>query len=142
MDGEPIPWWAELLMILLPLVFTVAGGIMLRIAHRFMQGAVRRRGTVVDVRVNHSTDNDGRRTVTYQPVFEYTDERGVTHRAPVWLSSSGRNFPIGTEKEILANPDYPDTVRLPGFWVYGFGAIFAIVGVVVGVVMVAVFLSG
>lgn len=135
MDDSAFPWWAQLLMALLPIAFIGAGSWMIWSARRFMAGARRCKGVVVDVRVNHSTDSDGRRSVTYQPVFEYHNDAGATVRAPVWLSSSGRNYAIGSERDILVNPAFPEVVRLPGVMVYGFGAIFVVAGILVGIGM-------
>lgn len=116
----------------LPWIFVGVGGWLLWSAHRFMGRAVRTTGTVLEVsrHVSTRTSNGSTRTsVTYKPLFEYTDPDGRTQRAETFLSSSSYNFTIGSDHEILIDPD-GGSVRMPGFWVYGFGGIFGGIGLV------------
>lgn len=126
----------------LPWIFIGVGGWLVWSARRFMRRAIRTRGRVLHVtsRVSTSTSNGNTSTsVTYQPKFEYTDADGRTQQAQTFLSSSSYNFAIGSEHDILIDPQ-GGSVRMPGFWVYGFGAIFAAFGLIFAVVGIVVFL--
>ena len=119
-----------------PWIFVAVGAWMIWSAHKFMQKAVRTRGTVVEVHRKTSTtsrDDSTRTVTTFQPVFEYQGEDGSTKRGLTWMASTSYNYAIGSEHEILVNPD-DETVRVPGFMIYGFGAIFGGIGLVVGIV--------
>lgn len=131
---DDLGFWEKVLIYgmlgVLPWIFVAAGGWLLWSAHKFMGRAVKAKGTVLTVsrHVSTRTSNGGsRRSVTYKPTFEYTDPAGQTRRAETFLSSSGYNFEIGSQHEILIDPN-GGSVRMPGFWVYGFGALFAVIG--------------
>lgn len=133
--------WEKLLIYfllgVLPWIFVVAGAWLVWSAHQFMSRAVKVRGTVVNVRTKMSTSsssNSNRPVTSYQPEFEYVDAGGNKVRGATFLFSTSYNFPVGTEKEILADPENPDKVRMPGAMIYGFGAILAGVGLVFGIV--------
>ncbi|MEM6622213.1 MAG: DUF3592 domain-containing protein [Pseudomonadota bacterium] len=119
---------ASLLLYGLPWLFVAVGGGLLWRARRFMQVAQRVTGTVIRVGVHRSTgSNSG---PTYKPVFEFHDPNGYRHEAETFLSASSYNFPIGQQREILVDPSEPTKCRIPGFWVYGFGAIFLVGGLI------------
>ena len=121
-----------------PWIFVAAGVWLMIRAHRFMKDARRATGRVVAVHQStsyrSSNSGGGRRVTTYQPVFAYTAPDGSAHEARTAIYSTSYNFPVGSEHEILCNPATPDTVRMPGFWVYGFGGLFAAIGLVFGIV--------
>lgn len=118
----------------LPWIFVGVGGYLIWSAHKFVQRSLKVTGTVVGVHEKTSYNSDrNTRTTTYQPVFEYTLPDGRVAQGKTFISSTGRNFPVGTQKEILVDPDRPDTVRMPGFLVYGFGAIFLVLGLIFAV---------
>ena len=131
--------WEKLVVMLtlgvLPWVFVGVGAFLVWRARRFTARAIRLTGTVIGVHqsssYNHNTNSH---STTYQPVFAFTLPDGREAQGKTFLAASGRNFPVGTEKEILVDPDKPDTVRLPGFMLYGFGAIFAVAGLIFAVV--------
>ncbi len=117
-----------------PWIFVALGAWLMWSAHKFMRKALRATGTVVAVHEKTSySSSSNRRTTTYQPIFEYTLPDGRTVQGKTFLSASGRNWPVGTEKEILVDPDNPETVRIPGFLIYGFGGIFFVMGSLFGI---------
>ena len=124
------------MMGVMPWIFAGVGAWLLWGAHSFMKGATKTTGTVLSVRRSTSTSGSGadrRTSISYKPTFEYVDGAGRTQRAETFLSSSGYNYRIGEQREILVNPDTPEKVRMPGFMIYGFGAIFASIGVLFGI---------
>ena len=131
--------WEKLVVMLtlggLPWVFVFVGGFLVWRARAFTARAIRLTGTVIGVHqsssYNHNTNSH---STTYKPVFSFTLPDGREAQGKTFLSGSGRNFAPGTQKEILVDPENPETVRLPGFMLYGFGAIFAVAGLIFGVV--------
>jgi len=124
-----------LMMGVLPWGFVLAGAWLIYRTHRFLKGAARVRGVVVEVheKSRRSGGDTTRRVTTYRPVFEYTDAKGTPRRAPTFLYSTSYNFQIGQVHDILANPDMPQTVRLPGWMNYGFGGLFVGLGLLFGI---------
>ena len=131
--------WEKLLVMLtlgvLPWVFVGIGGWLIWRTRRFTSRAIRLTGTVTGVHrsssYNHNTNSH---STTYQPVFTFTLPDGRQAEGKTFLASGSRNFAPGTTKEILVDPDRPETVRMPGFMLYGFGAIFVAGGAVFGIV--------
>lgn len=72
-------------------------------------------GTVIDVGVHeHSTlayDDHDRRTTTYKPTIEYTDESGTAHRFSPSLSGTTRPQ-IGDRRQVAYRPDDPSRAVL------------------------------
>ena len=121
----------------LPWIFAAAGGYFLYSAYSFMKSAVRTTGRVTNVHQQTSTSSSGnsnRVVTTYKPVFEYVDKAGNTQSAETFLYSTSYNFDIGSQHEILINPEMPELARMPGIMVYGFGVLFLALGVIFGVV--------
>ena len=138
MDG--LGSWEKILIYfmlgILPWIFVAVGGWLLWSARNFMARAIRTRGRVLQVSQQTSTSSSNgttRRTTTYKPLFEYTDPNGEIRKAETFLASTSYNYAIGSEHEILIDPE-GGTVRIPGFMIYGFGAIFAGIGLLFGIV--------
>ena len=132
--------WDDLLlgflMYGLPWSFVAVGGWLTWKAWSFMRHAERVKATVMDVKIQHGSTGTGssrRHTMTYRPVFAYQDARGTDQRAETFLWSSSYNFDVGTTKEILVDPREPDVCRIPGFMIYGFGALFLLIGLLFGI---------
>ncbi len=130
-----LPLWVQLLTIfmcvIVPVLILALGISQLRKTQRFMGNAQRVMGTVTDVKESRSYENTIE-TVTYQPTFSFQTSDGVTHSASTQVASTNRNFPIGSQQQILVNPDMLDQVRMPGFWVWGFSVIIIVFGLVFG----------
>lgn len=78
---------------------------------RFVAGAERATGTVIDL--DSRTDSDG---VTFYPVVRFTTAEG---RTVEFVSSSGSSPPsesVGDEVEVLYDPDDPTDAQLSGFF--------------------------
>ena len=133
--------WEKLVVTLtlgvMPWIFVGIGGWLIWRARAFTRRAIRLTGTVVGVHqsTSYNSSTNSHRT-SYQPVFSFNLPDGRSAQGKTFLSASGRNFPVGTQKEILVDPENPDTVRLPGFMLYGFGAILLVAGLIVAVVSV------
>jgi hypothetical protein len=102
---------------------------------RFVRGAERATGTVIDLQEERSTDSDGGFHYVYHPVVRFTTAEG---RTVEFRSPSGSSSPpdIGDSVEVLYDPDDPSDAQLSGFfdiWLFpivsGIGAIaFAFFG--------------
>ncbi len=104
----------------------------LRRSQRFTRGATSVVGTVVAVARGSSTTSSGT-TAVYSPTFVYQTPDGVA-QASVTGASSAYGFPIGSEVEILINPEFPGVARIKAGWPYLLGTIFLVVGVVFAIV--------
>lgn len=83
--------------------------------YQFAKRAVPVVGHVVDYDSYYSTDDDGGGSTMYTPIYEYTYQGNKkTHASSV--SSSGRDFDIGEEVEILVDPDDPNEILVNTFW--------------------------
>ena len=135
-DSSSWEHWLTIFMLgVLPWIFVAVGAGLIWKAHSFMKSAIRLTGTVTGVYESTSYNSDRNTYVTtYQPVFEFTLPDGRVAEGKTFISGTGRNFPVGTQKEVLVDPENTGTVRLPGFLIYGFGAIFLGIGLVFAVV--------
>ena len=123
-------WWpmlAQVMMLGIPLIFIGSGALMLIKAYRFMRKARPTTGTVVDVEETVMRDEDRHSTTHYTPVFEYEAPDGQVLRAKTF-STQFKRPAVASQAEILVNPDMPDIVRIPGFKVYGIGAVVLAIG--------------
>ena len=133
MDDMPIWVWmlVVFMCVILPLLTTALGVSQLLKTRRFMRNAYRVMGTVVDVK--QTTDfNEQTKTVTYHPTFSFETKDGVTHSASTATASTAMNYAIGSQRQILVNPDMLDQVRMPGLWVWGLSVIITFFGLVFG----------
>lgn len=86
-------------------------------------------GEVIAVDTHYSTDSDGRRTTTYAPTIRFQSIDGDTYEAETHIRSSGYDYSIGTEVEILYDPADPDEVRINSFWsLYMLPGMFTLMG--------------
>ena len=134
--GEMGFWEQTLIYFMLgvfPWIFVAVGAWLLWSAHQFMGRAQRTIGRVLHVTRQVSTSSDNGTSVSYKPTFEYVDEAGNTRQGETFLASSSYNFDVGTEREILLDPK-TGQIRMPGWLIYGFGAIFAGIGLLFGIV--------
>jgi Protein of unknown function (DUF3592) len=79
---------------------------------RFVQGAERATGTVIEL--SEETDSEG--DVTFHPVVRFTTAEG---RTVEFVSSSGRSpapWSVGDRVEVLYDPDDPKDAELSGFF--------------------------
>jgi hypothetical protein len=90
-------------------------------------------GTVIDVKKTTNYQNKIE-TVTYHPTFSFQTSDGMTHKARTQVATTNMNYPIGSQQQILVNPDMLDQVRMPGFWVWGVSVIITVFGLVFGAV--------
>ena len=97
-------------------------------ARSFVDQAIPTQGTVVELRP--SSHSSG----TYQTVFEYRDQSGVTHRKECNSSSNPPSHAIGEKVEVLYSPSDPGDACLNDFqslWalplIAGFLAVFQII---------------
>ncbi len=116
------------LIVLFPLIFVGFGGYMLFDAIRFIGVAQEAVGTVVDIDIH--SDSDG---TTYTPTFQFTDEGGQIRTGRTHISSSGYDYAMGAQEEILFDPHALDAdVRVNGvFSLWGLPVIFSTVGLLV-----------
>lgn len=86
---------------------------------------------VVDVSTHTSRDKDGRTSVTYAPVYEYTVD-GRSYRSITNFSSSSRPV-LGVSVEIGYDPTNPQVIHRPGELVWvpwmlgGMGTFFLLI---------------
>lgn len=135
--------WTDILMLfmlrVLPWLFVAVGAWLLFSAWRFLGGAERRHGRVVELHRSTSFRQSSQRTMSsqtvtsYKPVFEYEDDSG-TARAETPTFSTRQNFPVGTEMDILVNRASPGVARLPGAGNYALGGALFGIGLVFGIV--------
>lgn len=97
---------------------------------KFNNAAVKTNGTVVDLLAK-----DGRRSVSYTPVVNYTDAGGHEHRYIPSFSSNPPGFSIGEKVGVYYNPKNPDEAKLDGWGEYigamilgGLGLVFSLIG--------------
>jgi hypothetical protein len=115
-----------------PILLLALGISLLMKTRRFMRNAQRVMGTVTHIEQTTGT-HDGQPTTTYHPTFSFQTDDGVTHSAKTATASSVMNYAIGSQRQILVNPDMLDQVRMPGFWVWGMSVIITLFGVFVAV---------
>ncbi|MGH3116925.1 MAG: DUF3592 domain-containing protein [Gaiellales bacterium] len=124
--------WAPGLFLVLGVVFLVVAAVTLVLTLRFVAGAERATGTVIDL--SRETDSEGE--VVFYPVVSFTTAEGRTLE---FRSSSGSSFPPqpGDRVEVLYDPDDPKDARLSGFFdLWGLPIVFGFIGAVASFVSV------
>jgi hypothetical protein len=119
--------WAPRVGLAIAIGLLVAGAATFIHTLRFVQGAERATGTVIDL--SEETDSEG--DVTYHPVVRFTTAEG---RTVEFVSSSGASSrvsrSVGDRVEVLYDPDDPKDAQLSGFFdLWLFPIVFAAVGV-------------
>lgn len=90
----------------------VGGVIAFVYTKRFVSGAERATGTVIDL--SSRTDSDG--DVTYHPVVRFTTAEGRTVQFVSSSGSSPASESEGDRVEVLYDPDDPEDAKLSGFF--------------------------
>ena len=115
-DEEPrwvshLERWAPWGALAIAVVVLVAGAATLVHTIRFVQGADRAAGTVIELRSEVSDGDE-----VFYPVVRFTTAEG---RSVEFVSSSGSSPPsesVGDEVEVLYDPDDPNDAQLSGFF--------------------------
>ncbi|QDC09519.1 hypothetical protein FHY55_09795 [Oceanicola sp. D3] len=79
-------------------------------------GMVEVEGEVVELREYEGWSPLEGDVTNYAPVFSYTHADGRELRASAGMSHSAWNFPVGSRRTILHDPDVNGDVRIPGPW--------------------------
>lgn len=109
------------------LIFLMVGAVLTYMTYDFMEYSVATTGTVISVSENYSDDGG----VTYRPTIRFVDNTGSKRQAKTFISSSGYNFPIKSDVDILYDTRDPTSLRLDNwFETWGFGIIFLASGIV------------
>lgn len=141
---EPTPLWISVivfvLVVLLPILIIYLGVKILRKTYNFRKNAVQIQGKVINVKETITVE-ENIETTSYQPEFEFEGPNGETLRGETAISSTGRNFPIGSVHTIMVNLDEPGTVHMMGNMPYILGSVILIAGVMVLPFGVEAFLS-
>lgn len=117
-------------------IFLLAGGVITAFSYDFVSNSLPTTGTVVAVDV--ITSDDG---VSYRPTVRYLDHTGQKRRGETFLASSSYDYDIGTRVDILYDMRDSSSIRMDTwFEVWGFGVLFAGIGVVI--TMVVIFVGG
>jgi len=104
----------------------IAAVVTLVLTLRFVAGAERATGTVIDL--SRETDSEG--AVVFYPILRFTTAEGRTLE---FRSSTGSSFPPqpGDRVEVLYDPDDPQDARLSGFFdVWGLPIVLGFLGTV------------
>ena len=70
--------------------------------------------TVVDIVREVNRDDDGKKDVSYRPVFEYFTGYTTIRTSPGTASSRKRAYKIGEVYAIMFNPQKPEEFYVPG----------------------------
>jgi Protein of unknown function (DUF3592) len=116
--------WAPQVCLALGVVLLVGGAIFFVHTKRFVAGAERTTGTVIDL--SRKTDSEGE--VAYYPVVRFTTAEGRTVEFVSSSGSSPASKSEGDRVEVLYDPDDPRDAKLSGFfdlWLFplAFGAL-------------------
>ena len=120
------------------LIFLVAGAILTFLTYDFMNNALPATGRVTSVEAITGDDS-----VSYKPTIRYVDWEGRKQSGQTFMSSSGYNFDIGENVDILYDIRKPELLRMDtSFATWGFGLMllgasvvpFVIASVIVGFV--------
>jgi hypothetical protein len=130
-DSDGLKRWAPRVCLFFGVGLLVACTATFVHTERFVAGAERATGTVIDL--SRETDSEG--TVTFNPVVRFTTADGRTVQ---FVSSSGSSSPaeVGDSVDVLYDPDDPRDAQLSGFfdlWLFplvfgGLGIAFTTVG--------------
>ena len=123
---KTLPRWAWWIISAVPVLFLLFGLGFVAEAVLFVSGAQSTRGQVVEIRRNY---DDG--SVNYTPTIRYSRGDGQTYEAETHIASSGYDYDLGTQVDILYSDDDPYVVRIDSFFsLYGVGLVFAVFGAV------------
>lgn len=105
--------WVPRACLGLAVVLLAIGAVTLVHAVRFVQGAERATGTVIDL--DSETSDGGGGDLVYYPRVRFTTAEGQTVE---FRSSSGSSSPpdVGDSVEVLYDPDDPHDAQLSGFF--------------------------
>ena len=110
----------------------VAGLYFIYDTNEYLARAARVDAEVVEVEALRSTSGVGaekRTTIVHRPTFAFRDGLGRDVIASSRGTSSGHNFPIGSNVSIYYDRDDPTDIRIDEtFFVWGFAAIFTGLG--------------
>jgi hypothetical protein len=130
LSAERLVYWLPRLFLGIGIVAVAIGAVWTFTTARFVSGAERTGGTVIDL--SRSEDSEG--SVTYSPIVRFK----VEGRTIQFTASSSSSSPpsVGERVEVLYDPDDPHDARLSGFldlWggpmiVGGLGIVFAVIG--------------
>ena len=131
---------ASIFLLIFGLVFATIGAGLTYWSYSFSQSAITTSGIVTHVTTKTSRNSTNNSTsTTYQPTVSYIDQSGATHSAQTFLSSSGYNFPLGSEIEIMYDPEDTGQIRINSwFALWGFGFVFLAVGLITTVISLVV----
>jgi hypothetical protein len=125
-------WW---LVIAFPLLFLMAGAGMVFEAIVFVSQAESTQGRVIQVERSHDSEGG----VSYTPLILYESGEGLYYEGETHISSGNYDYDIGDRVEILYSYADPETVRINSFFsLYGIGLIFAAMGGLFVLVLMAV----
>ncbi len=115
-DGErQASWRVWVLIFLLPVLFLIAAAILAWDSYAFVARAERTTGVVVKVYSWEGWNPWDRATTDYSPVFRYRFSDGKMTEASTGQSSPNWNYEIGSQHEILFNPDIKTDVKQNNF---------------------------
>jgi Protein of unknown function (DUF3592) len=122
---ERLLYWAPRFFLGVGVLLLVVGAVVALFTARFIAGAERADGTVVDLVLSDSGDDEDDQDVVYRPVVRFTTAEG---RAVEFVSSLGSSPPShskGDSVEVLYDPDDPNDARLSDFLDLWFDALLA-----------------
>lgn len=102
-------------------------------------GMAEAEGEVVELRAYEGWSPLEGEVTNYAPVFRYTRSDGREVRASAGMSHSAWNFPVGSSRTILYDPDTNGDVRIPGPWTWIIPGALAVLGL--GTALPAAFAS-
>ncbi|MCO6382319.1 DUF3592 domain-containing protein [Oceanicola sp. 502str15] len=116
-DGHrEISWRAWTLIWVVPVLFLGAAALTALQALTAPWGKVEAVGEVVELREYEGWSPLEGEVTNYAPSFRYTRGDGREVTASAGMSHSEWNFPVGSRKTILYDPDTNGDVYLPGPW--------------------------
>lgn len=124
-----------LLILTLPAILGL-GGMAFWANHRssWLETTITTPGSVVEMK--EETDSEG--TTLYQPVIEFRDRAGETHKfSPSW-SSSSPSYEKGETVTVLYPPDNPNAVIVDNWWAKW--GVISILGIIAAIVFICSFL--
>ena len=122
---------------IIPLLFVGAGIWLIASHYSFKKRAISVQAEVISVERNlgMSTGGRGRRANSlYTPTYRYVDANGDVQEAKSRSSSSRYNYPIGTTREILIDPNDPGFARSPNAPI-AMGALFIVGGALASLIL-------
>jgi hypothetical protein len=124
-NPQRLLYWAPRLFAGIGVVLLVIAAVMGFFTYRFIEGAERADGTVVDLVESYDSEDN---TTVYYPVVRFVTPAGRPVR---FKSHSSTSDDVGDTVEVLYDPDDPTDARVSGiFNVWGFSLITAPLGAV------------